>query len=89
VVDFGDPTPKARGAGDPRVYISVSQVEFVARELLGMVSQKRHDELGAELEEANQEAGRLRAVVSGVESLSAAEDRLREALGPAPTEGSS
>lgn len=82
VVDFGDPNPKACGPGDPRVYVSVSQVEFVAKELLGMKPQKQMDELRAELEEANAEAGRLRAIVAAKEGLSAAEDRLRAALTP-------
>jgi hypothetical protein len=89
VVDWGELTEKARGPQDPHVYIRVSQVEHVAAELLGMVSQKRYDEALAELEEANTEAGRLRAIVAGKEGLSEAEGKLREALGPASTpEGS-
>jgi hypothetical protein len=84
MVDFGDPNPKACGPGDPRVYVSVSQVEYAARELLGMKSQKQHDEICAELEEANAEAGRLRKIVAAGEEMSAAEDRLREALDPGP-----
>lgn len=80
VIDFGDLHVKAQGPGDPRVYIRDTKVEWAAKELLGMVSQKRHDELKAELEEANAEAGRLRAIVAAKEDLSAAEDRLRESL---------
>lgn len=71
---------------DPHVYIRRETVE-VAGELCGMVRQPEVDALRAELAEANAEAGRLRAIVSGGEALSAAEDRLREALSPASTSG--
>lgn len=66
---------------DPHVYIRRELVE-VAGEVCGMVRQAEVDELRAELEEANAEAGRLRAIVAGKEDLSAAEDRLRAALTP-------
>jgi hypothetical protein len=65
---------------DPHVYIRRERVELAAEALCGMVRQDEVDELRAELAEANAEAGRLRAIVSGKEALSAAEDRLREAL---------
>lgn len=84
VVDFG----KDYDGVDPHVYVRRETVE-VAGELCGMERKSVVDEVRAELEEANAEAGRLRAIVSAGEELSAAEDRLREALGPAPTtEGS-
>jgi hypothetical protein len=84
VVDFG----KDFEGTDPHIYVRRETVE-VAAEKCGMVRQAEVDELKAELEEANAEAGRLRAIVAGKEGLSVAEDRLREALGPATTpEGS-
>lgn len=73
---------------DPHIYIRRELVE-VAAETCGMVRQAEVDELRAELEEANAEAGRLRKIVAAKEALSDAEDRLRESLGPASTpEGS-
>lgn len=85
VVDFGTDYVGT----DPHIYIRRSRVEEAATELCGMVRQAEVDELRSELEEANAEAGRLRAIVAAGEELSAAEERLREALGPAPTpEGS-
>lgn len=66
---------------DPHVYIRRELVEVAAEEC-GMVRQAEVDELRAELEEANAEAGRLRKIVAGKEDLSAAEDRLRQALTP-------
>lgn len=70
---------------DPHIYIRRERVEYASEKLCGMVRQPEVDALRAELEEANKEAGRLRTIVAGGEALSAAEDRLREALGPAPT----
>lgn len=78
VVDFG---VEAEGI-EPHVYLRRELVETAA-ETCGMVRQKEIDELKAELAEANAEAGRLRAIVAGKESLSDAEDKLREILGPA------
>lgn len=80
VVDFG----KDYDGFDPHVYLRRQVVEDAA-ELCGMVKQPIVDDLREELEEANAEAGRLRAIVAAKEDLSAAEDRLREALGPATT----
>lgn len=80
VVDFH----KDFVGADPHIYLRRELVE-VAGEVCGMVRQAEVDELEAELEEANAEAGRLRAVVAAKEGLSEAEDRLREALGPAST----
>jgi len=84
VIDFGDPTKKACGPHDPRIYLRSFVVEEAARDLLGMVPQADVDELRKELESANAEAGRLRAIVSAGQDLVAAEERLRESLGPAP-----
>lgn len=81
VVDFGK---EWDGIPDPHIYIRLELVE-VAAEKAGMVRAARVKELEAELEEANAEAGRLRAIVAGKEGLSEAEAKLREALGPAPT----
>lgn len=81
VVDFGK---EWDGIPDPHIYIRLELVEKAAKEA-GMVRKKRVEELEAELEEANAEAGRLRAIVAGKQGLSEAEDRLREALGPAST----
>lgn len=75
VIDFG----KDYDGIDPHIYIRRHVVEEAAV-LCGMVKQPAVDELKAELEEANAEAGRLRAIVAGKEDLSAAEDRLRAAL---------
>lgn len=77
VVDFG----KDFVGVDPHVYIRRETVE-VAAEKCGMVRQAEVDELRAELEEANAEAGRLRAIVAGKEALSDAEAKLRAALTP-------
>lgn len=77
VVDFG----KDFEGTDPHIYVRREKVE-VAGELCGMVRQAEVDELKAELEEANAEAGRLRAIVAGKEDLSAAEAKLRAALTP-------
>lgn len=66
---------------DPHVYIRRELVEVAAEEC-GMVRQAEVDELRAELEEADAEAGRLRAIVAGKEDLSAAEAKLRAALTP-------
>lgn len=72
---------------DPHIYIRRERVE-VAGEVCGMVRQVEVDALRTELEDAVAERERLAAIVAGGEDLSGAEDRLREALGPAPTEGS-
>lgn len=81
VIDFG---VEAQGH-EPHVYLRRELVESAA-ELCGMVRQDVVDDLKAELEEANAEAGRLRAIVAGKESLSDAEDKLRVALGPSTSE---
>lgn len=83
VVDF----QKDFTGTDPHIYIRRERVEEAA-EICGMVRQKTVDALQAELAEAQDERDRLAGIVSGGEALSAAEERLREALGPAPTEGS-
>lgn len=75
LVDFG----KDYVGVDPHIYIDRDKVEEAA-EACGMVRESRVEELEAELEEADAEAGRLRRVVAGKEALSAAEDKLREAL---------
>jgi hypothetical protein len=75
VVDFG----KDYDGVDPHIYVRRVIVEEAAV-LCGMVKQADVDELKGELEEANAEAGRLRAIVAGKEDLSAAEDKLRAAL---------
>lgn len=80
VVDFG----KDYVGTDPHIYVRRERVEE-AGEICGMVRRGEVDELRAELEEANSEAGRLRKIVAAGEEMSAAEDKLREALGPAPT----
>ena len=86
LVDFGEPAPVVTNATakDPRALIKATRVQLAAETKLGMVSQKKLAEVEAELEEANAEAGRLRAIVAGKQGLSTAEDKLREALGPAP-----
>lgn len=66
---------------DPHIYIRRELVE-VAGEVCGMVRQRDVDEIRAELEEANEEAGRLRKIVAGKEALSDAEAKLRAALTP-------
>lgn len=76
ILDFGT----AFTGIDPWVYIWRDKVEEAA-ELCGMVRESEVDKLREELAEANAEAGRLRAIVAGKEGLSAAEDKLREALG--------
>lgn len=81
VIDFGK---EWDGIPDPHIYLRRVLVE-AAGEVCGMVRQHVVEGLEAELEEANAEAGRLRAIVAAGEELSEAEEKLREALGPAPT----
>lgn len=81
VVDF----QKDFTGTDPHIYIRRHRVEEAAEDLCGMVKQKVVDALKAQLAEAEAERDRLAAIVAGGEELSAAEERLREALGPAPT----
>lgn len=80
VVDFC----KDFTGSDPHIYIRRERVE-VAGELCGMVRQAEVDEIRKELAAAVTDNERLTELVSGGEALSAAEERLREALGPAPT----
>lgn len=75
VIDFG----KDYDGIDPHIYVRRVIVEEAA-ELCGMVKESVVDALVEELDEANDEAGRLRAIVAGKEDLSAAEDKLRAAL---------
>lgn len=81
VVDF----QKDFTGTDPHIYIRRERVE-VAGEVCGMVRQVEVDALRTELEDAVAEKERLAAIVAGGEELSGAEDRLRAALSPAPTE---
>lgn len=81
VVDFGK---EYDGIADPHIYVRREKIEE-AGEVCGMVRLSVVAELQTELEETNAEAGRLRAIVAAKEGLSAAEETLREALGPAPT----
>jgi hypothetical protein len=84
VVDF----QKDFTGSDPHVYIRRERIEE-AGELCGMVRVAQVEELRGELAAAREAIERLTALVAGGEELSVAEDRLREALGPAPTlEGS-
>lgn len=76
LVDFG----KDFVGVDPHIYVDRDKVEEAAK-LCGMVPEPEVEAIRAELEEANAEAGRLRAIVAGKEGLSAAEAKLREALG--------
>lgn len=84
VVDFGDPTLKACGPNDPRIYVRGAVVEAAARDLLGMVPQAEVDELREQLVESEAERQRLAEIVGGGEELTEAEARIRDALGPAP-----
>lgn len=81
LVDFG---ADFKGT-NPHVYIRRQIVERAGTEVLGMVPQKTVNALQTELAEAQDERDRLAAIVAGGQDLSAAEERLREALGPAPT----
>ena len=80
VVDFG----KDFVGTDPHIYVRRERVEE-AGEVCGMVRQDVVDELQEKLGVAEAEMARLAQLVAGGKDLSAAEDRLREALGPAPT----
>jgi hypothetical protein len=84
VVDFGDPTAKAQGPNDPRIYIREGVVEKAARDLLGMVPRAEVDGLREELAASEAERQRLAEIVGGGEELGEAEERMRAALGPAP-----
>lgn len=87
LVNFGELAPVVRSAKakDPAALIRTSRVEWAATELLGLVSKKTVDALQAELAECQEEKDRLAALVAGGEELSAAEDKLRAALGSAPS----
>lgn len=80
VVDFG----KDYVGTDPHVYIRRERIEE-AGELCGMVRQAEVDELREQLIESEAERQRLAEIVGGGEELTDAEERLRAALGPAPT----
>ena len=80
VVDF----QKDYVGTDPHVYIRRHRVEEAAEDLCGMVRQKVVDALKDQLAAAEAERDRLAAIVAGGEEMSVAEDKLREALGPAP-----
>jgi hypothetical protein len=82
VVDF----QKDYTGVDPHIYIRRHRIEEAAAELCGMVKQKTVDELEEKLKVAEAEVGRLAKLVAGGEELSAAEDKLRGALGAAPTD---
>lgn len=71
---------------DPHIYIRQERVEE-AGEVCGMVRESVVEDLRGELAAARDGLERLTAIVAGGEELSAAEDRLRAALGPASTEG--
>jgi hypothetical protein len=81
VIDFGDPAAKACGPADPRVYMRGAVVEEAAKNLLGMRPAVEVKELEQQLGECDAERQRLAAIVAGSEELSAAEDKLRAALG--------
>ncbi len=81
LVDFGELTQKASGPGDPHVYLRTVVVEDAARDLLGMVRQVDVDALRAALSESEAKRERVEAILAGAEELSAAEDKLRAALG--------
>jgi hypothetical protein len=70
---------------DPHIYIRRHRVEEAAKDLCGMVKKDVVDALQAELAAAEEERDRLIGIVAAGKDLSAAEDRLREALGPAST----
>lgn len=84
VIDFGDPTAKAQGPNDPRIYIRAAVVEKAARDLLGMVPQAEVDDLLTQFEESEAERQRLAELFGAGEGLIEAEERMRAALGPAP-----
>jgi hypothetical protein len=80
IIDAGLPAAKARDVKNPHLYFRDVVVEEWAG-LLGMVPAVEADELRRQLEVAELERDRLAAIVAGSEDLSAAEDKLREALG--------
>lgn len=84
IIDFGDPTQKACGPADPRLYMRGAVVEEAARDLLGMVPEAEVAEIRTQLEESEAERQRLAEIVGGGEELTEAEERLRNALGPVP-----
>ena len=79
LVHFGEMAPVVTSAAakDPAALIKTSKVKWVAENKLGMVS-------GRKLEEAQARIAELEAEIEPLRELSAAADRLREALGPAP-----
>lgn len=81
LLDFGELTEKAAGVAEPHIYLRAIVVENAARQTLGMVPKSEVDKLQAELAESEAERQRLAEILAGVEDLSAAEDKLRAALG--------
>lgn len=89
LVNFGELAPVVTGAAakDPAALIRTSRVEWAAKELLGLISKTTADALQAELAAAEEERDRLAEILAGVEDLSAAEGRLRNALDAPRSEG--
>lgn len=69
VIDFGDPTAKAQGPNDPRIYIRAAVVEKAARDLLGMVPQAEVDDLLWKLEASEGERRHLAEKVEAAQGL--------------------
>lgn len=84
VIDFGDPTPKARGPHDPRVYVRRFVVEKAAADLCGMVKQEEVDEIRKEFEAERTERKRLESIVAGAKTIREAEADLRRSLAENP-----
>ena len=81
LVNFGEMAPvvSSAPAKDPAALVKATKVEWVAEQLLGMVSGKTHEKKIAALEaEVVDLKGKL-------QEASELPDRLREVLGPAPS----
>ena len=81
IVDLGLMTAKAAAVKNPHLYLRAPVVEEAAR-AIGMEPKADVDALRQELAECDDERKRLAAIVAGSEDLSAAEGKLRAALGP-------
>jgi len=89
IIDAGPLNRKAeaaiRAGRDLHVLLSASKIKELGT-LIGMVPQEDFDEAVAAKLAAEDESVRRGAIIAGTEDLSAAEAKLREALGPTPSD---
>jgi hypothetical protein len=84
VIDFGDPTAKAQGPNDPRIYIRRSVIEKTAKDLLGMVPEVEVAELRERLDALETRNAELAERVAAVEGLRQAAELVIEVTADDP-----